>query len=146
MGDAFTNKRPLHVLIVDDDDEDVFFAKKALGRSQFPSTIDSAANGVEMMDYLHKNPLPDLILLDLNMPMKNGKEALVDLRADEELRHIPVVLFTTSGAEQDILTCYRLGANSYIRKPVSFDAMVETMSVLKEYWAQFVALPTKRQS
>lgn len=147
-----TKPMQLSILIVDDDEDDIFFATRALQRSDLPCTVKSVSNGVEMMDYLRREgdfrgdtaPLPDLILLDLNMPKKNGKEALAELRADSRLCHIPVVLFTTSSAEQDIVSCYRLGANSYIRKPVTFDQMVESMDTLKKYWAEHVTLPGKR--
>jgi len=142
----------LTILIVDDDEDDIFFAERALKRVGLEAIVQSVGDGVELMDYLHqkgkykpeKAPRPDLILLDLNMPKKNGKEALAEIRADKALRHIPVILFTTSSAEQDILACYRLGANSYIRKPVTFDAMVETMEMLGRYWARFVSLPPRQ--
>lgn len=147
-----TEVRPLNILIVDDDEDDLFFAQRALEKTNLPSDVKTVRDGAQMMDYLcgrgdyrgDDGYMPDIILLDLNMPKKNGKEALAELRADPRLKHIPVILFTTSSNEQDIITGYQLGANSYIRKPVSFDAMVEAMGVIKTYWMELVSLPPKR--
>ncbi len=144
--------RPLTILLVDDDEDDLLLAQRALDKSDLPHKAYSVHNGVELLEYLNRSggytektaPLPDLILLDLNMPKKNGIEALTEIRADAALRHIPIVLFTTSNSEQDILHCYQLGANSYIKKPVSFDALVEVMGSLKDYWVQYVILPPHR--
>ena len=144
--------KPINILLVDDDDDDLLLAQRALDKSELPHKAYTVHNGVELLEYLRREkdysettaPVPDLILLDLNMPKKNGVEALADIRADAALRHIPVVLFTTSGAQQDILTCYQLGANSYIKKPISFDGLVEVMGSLKDYWVRHVALPPHR--
>jgi CheY-like chemotaxis protein len=142
---------PITILLVDDDEDDLFFAERALKKSDLPHITHKVRDGIEMLDYLHRRgtyteenaPLPDLILLDLNMPKMNGKEALKALREDTNLGHIPVILFTTSHAEQDILASYKLGANSYIRKPGDFDSLVEIMKALKAYWVQYATLPPR---
>jgi CheY-like chemotaxis protein len=144
--------RALTILAVDDDEDDLLFVSRALEKSELPSKLYTVRNADAMMDFLRQSgeymprtaPAPDLILLDLNMPGKNGKDALIEVRRDAALKHIPVILFSTSGSEQDILDCYRLGANSYIQKPASFDAIVEVMDVLKKYWMEHAALPPKQ--
>jgi len=107
-------------------------------------------DGEELMDYLlnrgefsnkTKHPKPDLVLLDLNMPRKDGKEALAEIKKDPELRKIPVVVLTTSGAEEDIIKTYDLGVNSFITKPVAFEGFVEVIKTLEKYWFQVVKLP-----
>jgi CheY-like chemotaxis protein len=107
-------------------------------------------DGEELMDYLYRRgkfislentPLPSLILLDLNMPRKNGQEALTEIKKDPDFRRIPIVVFTTSREEKDISCSYELGASSYITKPVTFDALVEVMKALGEYWLKVVRLP-----
>jgi CheY-like chemotaxis protein len=141
--------QPINILLVDDDEDDLFFAERALQKSRLPNNTYSVHDGLELLDYLHKRgkyakadlPLPDLILLDLNMPKMNGKEALKAIRAQPKLAHLPVILFTTSGAEQDILASYRLGANSYIKKPGDFNGLVHVMDELKTYWMQHASLP-----
>lgn len=139
----------INILIVDDDEDDRILAIQALQKSTFDSNVSYVTDGDELMDYLHRRgafendtaPMPDLILLDLNMPRKNGKEALRQIRDDKMLDHIPVVIFTTSQADQDIAECYKLGANSYIVKPVNFQSLVNVMNALQVYWSEFVQLP-----
>lgn len=145
------SKRPINILIVDDDEDDIFFAKRALEKSKLPHIAYAVRDGTELMDYLHHRngfrpetaPRPDLILLDLNMPKMNGKEALKAIRENAELALLPVILFTTSGADTDIMASYRLGANSYIKKPGDFNGLVEVMKRLKEYWFDHATLPTQ---
>jgi CheY-like chemotaxis protein len=140
---------PINILIADDDDDDLFLSIEALKQSRLKNNVYCVHDGEELMDFLNHNgkyskensPIPDLILLDLNMPKKNGKEALKEIRNNEDLKHIPVVVLTTSQAEQDIINTYKLGANSYITKPVNFDGLVDIMKTLKTYWVQFVKLP-----
>jgi CheY-like chemotaxis protein len=109
-------------------------------------------NGAELMDYLHhrnrfrepgSSPRPNLILLDLNMPKKDGREALREIKADAELKRIPVVVFTTSGADSDIARVYELGGNSFISKPTAFNALVKVMKTIGQYWFEVVVLPAK---
>jgi CheY-like chemotaxis protein len=141
---------PVTILLADDDPDDRFLAQNALEQSRLRNNIYFVADGEELMDFLeHKGkytsekdaPTPDLILLDLNMPKKSGVEALKLIRENEQLKHIPVVILTTSEAEQDILDTYKLGVNSFITKPVSFEGLIEVMKVLKRYWFQIVKLP-----
>ena len=139
--------------MADDDADDRLLAKDALGECRFASDLHFVENGEELLDYLHRrnrfsdlleSPRPGLILLDLNMPKKDGREALKEIKSDPELRKIPVVVLTTSKADSDIGRIYELGANSFIAKPVSFDSLVEVMKVLGKYWFEIVELPVKK--
>jgi CheY-like chemotaxis protein len=144
------NKKTIAILIADDDAEDRLMLKEALEESRLKNHIHFVENGEELMDYLHhngkyadksKHPAPGLILLDLNMPKKDGREALKEIKADEHLRLIPVVVLTTSKAEEDILKTYDLGVSSFITKPVTFTALVDVMKTLSKYWFEIVELP-----
>lgn len=145
---------PINILIADDDEEDRFLAINALEENRIKNNIFTVKDGEDLMEFLRnlgkysdktQYPLPDLILLDLNMPRKNGMEALLDIRGDENLKHIPVVILTTSKEEEDILKTYRLGVNSFITKPVSFEGLVDVMKALKIYWLQIVKLPHEQR-
>ena len=144
------NKRQIVILVADDDAEDRMLVKEALDESRLTNLIDFVENGEDLMDYLHnrgkysdkkKYPTPGLILLDLNMPKKDGREALKEIKTDEHLRVIPVVVLTTSKAEEDILRTYDLGVSSFISKPVTFAALVDVMKTLSKYWLEIVELP-----
>lgn len=143
------------ILMADDDPDDRLLVKDALGECEAESKVADQLrfvnDGEDLMDYLLRrghyadpacSPRPDLILLDLNMPRMDGREALREIRNDVELRNIPVVVFTTSRAETDIKLVYNLGANSFVTKPVSFDALVKTVSLLARYWLGIVELPS----
>ena len=141
----------LVILMADDDPDDRELAKEALEESKLKNPLHFVENGEELMDYLHqrgafasqeKYPLPGLILLDLNMPKKDGREALQEIKADPNLRHIPVVVLTTSKAEEDIVRSYDLGANSFISKPVTFAGLLHVVRAIGEYWFELVALPS----
>ena len=128
--------------MADDDADDRLLAKDALNECRLANDLHFVENGEELLDYLHRrnrfaqladSPRPGLILLDLNMPKKDGREALKEIKADPELRKIPVVVLTTSKADTDIGRIYALGANSFIAKPVSFDSLVNVMKVLDRY-------------
>ena len=145
-----TNKRPIVILIADDDAEDRMLIQEALDESRLKNQIQFVENGEELMDYLRnsskyadkeKYPTPGLILLDLNMPKKDGREALKEIKADDTLRLIPIVVLTTSKAEEDVLRTYDLGVSSFITKPVTFSALVEVMKTLSKYWFEIVELP-----
>jgi len=145
-----TDKTPVKILMADDDEDDRLMAREALEEAHFSNDIYFVENGEELLDYLHHrgkysnpadSPHPGLILLDLNMPKKDGREALKEIKADQKLRHIPIVVLTTSKAEDDIFKTYRLGVNSFITKPVSFDGLVDVMRTLAKYWFQVVKLP-----
>ena len=143
-------RSPITILLADDDEEDRMMLKEALEESRLANDLRFAVDGDELMDYLQRKgkyqppvdaPRPGLILLDLNMPRKDGREALKEIKEDPELRHIPVVVLTTSKAEEDILRSYDLGVNSFITKPVTFDALVGVVRALGEYWFEIVELP-----
>ncbi len=142
--------RPIVILIADDDAEDRMLIKEALDENRLSNAIQFVENGEELMDYLHnrgaytdkeKYQTPGLILLDLNMPKKDGREALKEIKADEHLRVLPVIVLTTSKAEEDILRTYDLGVSSFITKPVTFTALVDVMRTLSKYWFEIVELP-----
>ena len=145
-----SNRRPIIILIADDDAEDRMLVKEALDESRLTNHMQFVENGEELMDYLHnrgkyadkqKYPTPGLILLDLNMPKKDGREALKEIKGDDHLRVIPVVVLTTSKAEEDILRTYDLGVSSFITKPVTFASLVDVMKTLRKYWFEIVELP-----
>jgi CheY-like chemotaxis protein len=140
----------VEILMADDDPDDRMMAARALHEYRLKNNIRFVEDGEELLDYLHhrgkyaapaSSPRPGLILLDLNMPRKDGREALAEIKADPELRTIPVVVLTTSSAEEDVLRTYGLGVNSYITKPVTFQRLAEVMKVLSIYWFEIVRLP-----
>lgn len=150
-----TTTRPCTILMADDDPDDRLLVKDALGECKSEAEVVDQMrfvdDGEDLLDYLNRrgkysdpvtSPRPDLILLDLNMPRKDGREALKEIRATAELKSIPVVIFTTSRAETDIKLVYGLGANSFITKPTAYDALVNTLSALSHYWLHVVELPS----
>jgi len=145
-----TTRNPITILMADDDAEDRMLAREALEESRLANDFRYVENGEELLDYLRRrgkyadpavSPRPGLILLDLNMPRKDGFEALAEIKEDPNLRHIPVVILTTSRAEEDVYRGYDLGVNSFITKPVSFEGLVEAMKTLGRYWFEIVELP-----
>lgn len=145
-----SNPRSFVILLADDDAEDREMTRRALEAHDLAGDLYTVANGEELLDYLHhagafappaRSPVPALILLDLNMPKKDGREALREIKADPALRHIPVVVMTTSQAHQDVDRTYELGTNSYISKPITYPELVEVMRVLGLYWFKIVNLP-----
>jgi CheY-like chemotaxis protein len=148
-----TRTHPIAILMADDDADDREMTKDALAAAHLTNPLHFAVDGEELMDYLRRwgkyaapgsAPRPGLILLDLKMPRKDGFEALREIRADPDLRAIPIVALTTSKAEEDILRSYDLGVNSYIVKPVTFEGLVEIVQTLDHYWFQIVELPDER--
>lgn len=146
----FQPGEPITILMADDDQEDCMLAKDALEEARLANDLRFVEDGEELMDYLKRrgkyanpkdSPRPGIILLDLNMPRKDGREALEEIKADPELKTLPVVILTTSDADEDILRSYDLGANSYITKPVTFDGLIKIMLALKTYWFEIVELP-----
>ncbi|MBC7905286.1 MAG: response regulator [Rhodospirillaceae bacterium] len=136
--------------MADDDPADVRLTQKALEECRLKSDFRHVRDGQELLDYLHRSgryadpassPRPGLILLDLNMPGMDGRAALTALKADADLRRIPVVILSTSKADEDVARSYDLGANSFVSKPVTFDGLVEVVRTLETYWFQLVALP-----
>ena len=142
-------KEPVVILMADDDDDDFLLTQKALKASKLLNTLIRVSDGEELMDYLlargdyeGKETLrPGIILLDLNMPRKDGREALSEIKANDDLRDIPVVVFTTSKAEEDVFRTYRLGVSSFITKPVTFNNLLDVMTSLGRYWFEIVELP-----
>lgn len=146
-----TDKSAVIILIADDDPDDRLLIKEALEEANLNNPIHFVADGIELLDYLKREnnyrdlrgtSLPGLVLLDLNMPRKNGIEALQEIKEDPKLRAIPVVVFTTSKAEEDILCAYRLGVNSFITKPLNFQSLLETVEIISRYWFNIVELPS----
>jgi CheY-like chemotaxis protein len=142
--------RTITILMADDDPDDCLLVRKAFKTSKLCNDLRFVNDGEDLMDYLYRRgkykepdqaPRPGLILLDLNMPRKDGREALKEIRADATLREIPVIVLTTSKDEEDILRSYNLGANSYITKPVSFEGLVDVIKSLGKYWFEIVELP-----
>ncbi|MFO1497252.1 MAG: response regulator [Verrucomicrobiota bacterium] len=140
------------ILVAEDDPDDREMIREAMKECRLANDIHFVEDGEQLVDYVYRRgayaslanaPRPGLILLDLNMPRKDGREALREIKADAELRRIPVVVLTTSKAEEDILRTYDLGVNSYITKPVSFTSLVETIKVLGQYWFEIVQLPNR---
>ena len=145
-----TIKKPAHILFAEDDEDYYLLIKDAFEQFHPIDKLSWVKDGEELMDYLlqqgsYKNveglAPPGLILLDLNMPKKDGREVLREIRSNPNLRNIPVVILTTSKDEEDIELCYQLGANSYIKKPLSFNRLVEIVKTLKQYWFDIVELP-----
>ena len=138
------------ILLADDDPDDRQLTRDAFGENRLANDLHCVEDGEELMDYLRRRgrysdlngePLPGLILLDLNMPRKDGREALKEIKEDPILRRIPIVVLTTSKAEEDILRSYDLGVNSYVTKPVTFKSLVELIKVLGQYWFEVGKLP-----
>jgi two-component system response regulator len=141
-------KRPLEVLLAEDREDDALLTREAFRRSGRQVNLHHVENGEECMAFLRREnrhaqaPAPDLLLLDLNMPLMGGREVLAAIVADERLRHLPVVVLTTSRADVDVLDMYRMRCSSYITKPVDFDQFLAVMSVLADYWITVVELPS----
>lgn len=146
--------KPITILLADDDADDRMLALEALAESRLVNDLRFVEDGEQLLDYLYRRnryetedaPRPGLILLDLNMPRKDGREALREIKADPNLRCIPIVVLTTSQAEEDIYRTYDLGVNSFITKPVTFEGLVQVMRVLGRYWFEIVELPKGNNS
>lgn len=148
-------REPVVILMADDDEDDRMLTADALAESRLANDLYFVEDGEQLMDYLlrrgrysapENSPRPGLILLDLNMPKMDGREALREIKADPSLRQIPVIVLTTSEAEEDIFSTYDLGANSFITKPVKFEGLVKIMKELSRYWFEIVELPTDKIS
>lgn len=143
-------RTPIKILLAEDDPDDRLLLQEALIEGRLANQLTYVEDGEELLDYLYRRgkygdgsaSRPGLILLDLNMPRLDGREALRVIKADPELRQIPVVVLTTSKAEEDVLRSYDLGANSFITKPVTFQSMVDLMRILGRYWLEIVELPS----
>ncbi|HZU66938.1 MAG TPA: response regulator [Ktedonobacteraceae bacterium] len=138
------------ILMADDDEDDILLTQKALRQGKLLNELHCVRDGEELLDYLfHRGaytdkesaPRPGVILLDLNMPRKDGREALREIKAHPDVNDIPIVVFTTSKAEEDIYRSYKLGVNSFITKPVTFERLIEVMQMIGKYWFEIVTLP-----
>ena len=146
-----TKSTGIVILMADDDDDDYLLTQKALKESKLLNTLCRVKDGEELLEYLRREgryadndvvcKRPGVILLDLNMPKKDGREALKEIKSDPGLRDIPIVVFTTSKAEEDIYKSYQLGVNSFITKPVTFDGLIKVIQTLGKYWFEIVELP-----
>ncbi len=143
---------PIILLMAEDDPDDRLLVREAMEEGHLLNELYFVEDGVQLLDYLkhqgdyanpEQAPFPDLILLDLNMPRKDGREALQEIKTDPKLRRIPVIVLTTSKAEEDIFRTYDLGVAGYITKPVTFDGLIEVMKTIAQYWFQIVKLPPK---
>lgn len=141
---------PITILMADDDADDRRMTREAFEQAHVANDLRFVKNGAELMDYLHRrdkfedpalSPPPGLILLDLNMPLKDGREALREIKADPRLKSIRIVVMTTSNAEEDVCRTYQLGAESFITKPVTFAALVDVIQAMGRYWLEIVELP-----
>lgn len=144
------HSNPITILIAEDDPDDRLLAREALKESRLANAVHFVEDGEQLLDYLNnRGPFadednfqkPGLILLDLNMPKKDGREALREIKTNPLMRHIPIVVLTTSKSEEDILRSYDLGVNSFVTKPVTFERLVEVMCMLQKYWFEIVELP-----
>ncbi|MEZ4648376.1 MAG: response regulator [Candidatus Eisenbacteria bacterium] len=144
------SKRPIVILMAEDDADDRLLTSDALEESRVVNDLKFVVDGVDLLEYLRRqgqysdpdaSPRPDLILLDLNMPRMDGREALAAIKADPDLRRIPVVILTTSETEEDMVKGYDLGAASYCTKPVTFERLVDLMKAIGKYWVEFVEFP-----
>lgn len=144
------NNSTVRILVADDDEDDRMLIADAFEEARLTNPVDFVKDGEELMEYLRRegeyahlgeDAKPGIILLDLNMPRKDGRTALKEIREDPNLRNIPIVVLTTSKSEEDILRTYDLGVNSFITKPVTFDNLVEVVKILGRYWIEIVAIP-----
>lgn len=142
--------KPITILMAEDDADDRLLVKEAFEENRLLNDLRFVRDGEELMDYLRRrgkfsdperSPRPGLILLDLNMPRKDGREAMAEIKADPELRNIPIIVLTTSKIQEDVLRSYDVGASSYITKPVTFETLVEVIKTLGKYWLEIVELP-----
>jgi len=141
------NHAPIEILLVEDNPGDVRLTKEALRESKVSTRMHVVLDGVQALAFLHREgeyatvPRPDLILLDLNLPRKSGREVLAEIKGNEDLRRIPVVILTTSQAEQDIIETYNLHANAYVNKPVDLDQFIKVVKSIEDFWFEIVRLP-----
>jgi chemotaxis family two-component system response regulator Rcp1 len=141
--------RPIEILLVEDNPGDVRLTREALKDAKVANTLHVVEDGVSALDFLHRRPpfieapRPDLILLDLNLPRKNGREVLEEIKSDKRFKAIPVVILTTSQAEEDVLRAYNLHANCYITKPVDFTQFTTIVKTIEDFWLTIVTLPPK---
>lgn len=143
---------PVHILLVEDNPADAELLTEALNNSKVRNIVTAVSDGESGLDAIYcrgdfaERDAPDIILLDLNLPKKDGREILAQVKSDDSVKHIPIVVLTSSQAEEDILRSYKLSANSYITKPVDFDKFMEIIKRLEDFWLEVVKLPTMNGS
>jgi CheY-like chemotaxis protein len=146
----YDGKVPVEILLVEDNQADVRLTVEALKEGKISNNLSVAHDGIEALMFLRKldkyanAPDADLVLLDLNLPRKDGREVLAEIKADENLRRIPVVVMTTSKAEEDILRSYNLHANCYVVKPIDFDKFIDVVKAIEDFWVSIVTLPRRQ--
>ena len=139
--------RPIDILLIEDNLGDIDLAREALGMGKLHNSLHVVQDGVAAMDFLRKkgkyanSPRPDLIILDLNLPKKDGRQVLAEIKVDEDLKRIPVVILTTSCAEEDVIKTYNLHANCYISKPIDMKQFLHVVQSIEEFWLSIVVLP-----
>lgn len=149
MDNILTHSRPVEILLVEDNENDVVLTQEGFRQAKLVVHLHHVKDGEECMAFLRKEgeytnvPTPDLILLDLNMPRMDGREVLAAIGEDEKLRHLPVVILTTSAEEREILNMYRLRCSSYIVKPVDFEQFLRVVRLISDYWFTVVVLPSR---
>ena len=142
-------QRFIDVLLVEDDEAEAELTRETLEYERIDVRLNTVENGIEAMAYLRQEgeyanaDKPDLIFLDLNMPKKDGREVLKELKNNEDLKHIPVLILTNSASDKDILAAYKLGASCYLKKPISLDEFINLIKAIDEFWFKFVKFPTK---
>ena len=145
------NSKPVEILLVEDSPEDIDLTKEALEEGKLKVSLNNVMDGIEALKFFRKlknykdKPTPDVILLDLNLPKKDGLEVLTEIKMDEELKHIPVIVLTTSKAEEDILKSYQHHASCYVTKPVNFNSFTEIVKGIEDFWFTIVKLPKKSE-
>ena len=141
--------RPIEILLVEDNPGDARLAKEALKEARVFNNLNVAKDGEEALEFLHRRgrheqaPRPDLILLDLNLPRKDGREVLAEIKAHDSIKRIPVVVLTTSEAEEDVVKAYNLNANCYVTKPVDLDQFIKVVKSIEDFWLTIVKLPVE---
>jgi CheY-like chemotaxis protein len=147
-----TTIKRIQILLVEDDPDDVLLTTEVMRETKIPSDLHVAIDGEEAMDFLHRRdrfadaPVPDLVLLDLNLPKKDGRQVLTEVKADPRLRRIPVIVLTTSAAERDVLHAYDMHVNAYVRKPVGYTALLDVVRSIQDFWIGAALLPPREPS
>jgi chemotaxis family two-component system response regulator Rcp1 len=143
------DSRRIQILLVEDDPDDVLLTSEVLRETRMPSDLHVVMDGEEAMDFLHRKGrfeaavVPDLVLLDLNLPKKDGRQVLAEIKADPGLRRIPVIVLTTSAADQDVAQAYDRHANAYVRKPVGYTALLDVVRSIEHFWVGAAQLPPR---
>ncbi len=144
-----SNTKPIEILLVEDSPSDAALTIEALKAGKIANTLNHVEDGVDAMDYLKRRgrytnaARPDLIMLDLNLPRKDGREVLAEIKSDKDLKIIPIIVLTTSSSDEDILKSYQLNANCYITKPVDFSHFIDVVKSIENFWLTVVTLPVK---